>query len=67
MPSVYVAEITKRLHELPEEKLAIVYEFVSRLAEDGEMSEGLETMLACEAVLRRDWDRPEEDAGWGDL
>lgn len=67
MPSVYVAEITKRLHELPEEKLAIVYEFVSRLAKDGEMSEGLETMLASEAVLRRDWDRPEEDAGWGDL
>lgn len=67
MPSVYVAEITKRLHELPEEKLAIVYEFVSRLAGDGEMSEGLETMLASEAVLRRDWDRPEEDAAWGDL
>jgi hypothetical protein len=47
-----IAEITKRLRESPEEKLAAVYEFVSRLAEDGEMSDALKTMLASEAVLR---------------
>jgi hypothetical protein len=62
MASVDVAEITEQLRELPEEKLAIVHEFVSRPAEAGEMSEGLKTMLASEAVLRCDWDRPEEDA-----
>jgi hypothetical protein len=67
MASVDIATITQRLHELPEEKLAVVYEFVSRLAEDGEMSESLQTMLASEAILRRDWDRPEEDAAWADL
>jgi hypothetical protein len=67
MASVEIAEITEQLRELPKEKLAIVHEFVSRLAEDGEMSEGLKTMLASEAVLRRDWDRPEEDAAWADL
>jgi len=27
----------------------------------------LGTMLASESVLRRDWDRPEEDADWSDL
>lgn len=65
--AVDIAKITQRLHELPEEKLAVVYEFVSRLAEDGEVSESFKTMLASEAVLRRDWDRPEEDAAWADL
>ena len=65
--AIDIAEITQRLHELPEEKLAVVYEFVNRLAEDGEMSESFKTMLASEAVLRRDWDRPEEDAAWADL
>ena len=64
--AVDIAEITERLRELPEEKLAVVYEFVNRLAE-GRTSEGVETMLASEAVLRRDWDRPEEDAAWADL
>ena len=29
--------------------------------------EPLQTMLASEAVLRRDWDTPEEDAAWADL
>jgi len=65
--AVDIGEITQRLRELPEEKLAAVYEFVNRLAEDGEMSEGLKTMLASEVVLRRDWDRPEEDEAWADL
>jgi hypothetical protein len=65
--AVDISEITKRLRELPEEKLAVVYEFVNRLADDGQMSAGLKTMLASEAVLRRDWDRPEEDAAWADL
>ena len=65
--AVDITEITERLRELPEEKLAIVYEFVNRLAEGGKASEGFETMLASESVLRRDWDRPEEDAAWADL
>jgi hypothetical protein len=65
--AVDIAEITQRLHELPEEKLVAVYEFVNRLAKDGEMSESFKTMLASEAVLSRDWDRPEEDAAWADL
>ncbi len=65
--AVDIAEITERLRELPEEKLAAVYDFVNRLAEGGKMFESFETMLASEAVLSRDWDRPEEDAAWADL
>ncbi len=30
-------------------------------------SEAFQTMLASEAVLRRDWDRPEEDEAWANL
>jgi hypothetical protein len=65
--AVDITEITQRLRELPEEKLAVVYEFVNRLVGTGEVSESFKTMLASEPVLRRDWDRPEEDAEWADL
>jgi DNA-binding phage protein len=36
-------------------------------ARDATNSEALATMLATEAVLRRDWDRPEEVSAWTDL
>ena len=51
----------------------VVYDFVSYLVDretaqlHAEMSEALQTMLASEAVLRRDWDLPEEDLAWADL
>lgn len=73
MDSVTIEQIDERLKELPLEKLAVVYDFVSYLAAR-EASQGLgdlcgarETMLASEAVLRRDWDRPEEDEAWAHL
>ncbi|MBE7468722.1 MAG: DUF2281 domain-containing protein [Anaerolineae bacterium] len=54
--------------------MVVVYDFVSYLLERdlGQMlretaSESYQTMLASEAVLRRDWDLPEEDAAWADL
>jgi len=31
------------------------------------LSEAYQTMLASEAVLSRDWDRPEEDEAWANL
>jgi hypothetical protein len=34
---------------------------------EAQHSEGYETMLASEAVLRKEWDTPEEDEAWGDL
>jgi len=65
--AIDVDEITERLRALPEDKLAVVYQLVNRLADGGEMSESFRTMLASEAVLSRDWNRPEEDAAWADL
>ena len=61
------AQIDEQLQQLSPEQLASVYDFVSFLAERRSASESLATMLASEPVLRRDWDRPEEDEAWSDL
>ncbi len=67
MEVVTIAQIEERLRELHPDKLAVVLDFVSYLTERQRSSGALETMLASEAVLRRDWDTPEEDAAWADL
>ncbi len=74
METVTIPQITERLQELPPEKLAVVYDFVSYLAEresslasQDKSSEAIETMIASESILRQDWDRPEEDAAWANL
>ncbi|GIK40570.1 MAG: hypothetical protein BroJett011_44030 [Chloroflexota bacterium] len=73
MPTVTISQINESLQKLPADKLVIVYDFVSYLIERDvkltlrESSEAYETMIASEAVLRRDWDRPEEDEAWADL
>jgi hypothetical protein len=70
MTSATVDQIDARLRQLPPEKLVVVNDFVSFLLEQegltGEDS-ARATMFASEAVLRRDWDRPEEDAAWAHL
>jgi hypothetical protein len=66
-PGVSVAEIEERSRRLPPEKLVVVLDFVSYLL-DRELSlDPFSTALASEAVLARDWDRPEEDAAWQHL
>jgi len=74
MQTVTIAQITERLRKLSADKLVVVYDFVSYLAErqTGQAlreaaSEPYQTMLASESILRRDWDRPEEDAAWANL
>ncbi len=64
----------KVFHELkilPEPYQAEVLDFVEflrgKVRKRPEPSETSQTMLATEAVLRRDWDSPEEDAAWSDL
>jgi hypothetical protein len=71
---VAIPQITERLHELSADKLAVVYDFVSYLAEREKerllretFSDAYQTMLASEAVLGRDWERSEEDAAWATL
>ena len=74
METVAIPQITERLQKLPTDKLTVVYDFVSYLLEretaqtsPERFSEAFRTMLASEAVLRRDWDRPEEDEAWASL
>jgi hypothetical protein len=73
MQPIAIPQITERLQQLPEDKLAVVYDFVSYLVEretgqsSRRFSDAFQTMLASEAVLRRDWDRPEEDKAWANL
>jgi hypothetical protein len=67
MQAVTISQIEERLRQLPPEKLAVVFDFVSFLAERRPSAETLQTMLASEAVLRRDWDSPEEDEAWSGL
>lgn len=74
MQVVTVDQIDERLKKLPPEKLVVVYDFVSYLIERmteqslfDAPSEALQTMIASEAVLARDWNRPEEDLAWADL
>jgi len=67
MPTVTIPEIEERLRRLGPEELRFVFDFVSYLAERQGRSESFKTMLASEAVLHRDWDRPEEDEAWEDL
>ncbi len=62
-----IERIDERLRQLPPEKLAVVLDFVSYLVEREFASESFQTMLASEAVLRRDWDTPEEDEAWAHL
>jgi hypothetical protein len=71
---VSITKIVERLRQLPSDKLDVVYDFVSYLLEKqqgalrgGRRAEAMETMIASETVLKRDWDTPEEDAAWADL
>lgn len=74
MPAVTIPDIVARLQQLSDERLRLVYDFVASLADhEGQQAGGegttgaWQTMRASEAVLRRDWERPEEDRAWADL
>ena len=67
MQTITIAQIEERLRQLPADKLEVVFDFVSYLAERQLTSESFQTMLASEEVLRRDWERPEEEAAWAHL
>ena len=67
MEPASIEEIEEQLRRLPPDKLTVVLDFVSYLNERQQGAEVLETMLAAETALRKDWDRPEEDAAWAQL
>lgn len=71
MVTVSIQQIDDQLQELPPEKLAVVFDFVSYLVAR-ERAEQLEdsawaTMIASESVLATDWDSDDEDEAWGHL
>jgi hypothetical protein len=71
--TITISQINERLQKLSSDKLVVVYEFVSYLAEKErdelifETDSAFQTMLASEAILKRDWDLPEEDEAWASL
>lgn len=74
MQTITVSQILDRLHQLSIEKLAVVYDFVSYLAERDALiqsqepfSSSQDVLWASEAILRQDWERPEEDIAWANL
>ena len=74
MQTVTIPQIVERLQQLSAERLLVVYDFVSYLADRAGGQTGVEgtseawqMMVASESVLRRDWERPEEDRAWADL
>lgn len=67
MQTITVSQIEERLRQLPPGKLAVVFDFVSYLAEQQLAVESFQTVLASEPALCRDWERPEEEAAWAHL
>jgi hypothetical protein len=78
MQTITIPRIVERLQQLSGERLLVVSDFVSDFVSyladrEGQQtsiegtSEAWQTMVASEAVLRRDWERPEEDRAWADL
>ncbi|GIK57892.1 MAG: hypothetical protein HND44_14710 [Chloroflexi bacterium] len=71
--SVTIPQIIERLQKLSTERLWVAYDFVSYLAEKEmentflESDSAFQTMLATEAVLKRDWELAEEDEAWASL
>ena len=58
--------IAKEIEKIPEQYLEDVLDFISFL-EAKAVREGIETALASETSLNKDWLRPEEDEAWQNL
>ena len=58
--------LEERIRNLPPDKIKEVLDFVAFI-ESKVRGGALETMLASEAVLRKEWSTPEEDEAWASL
>jgi hypothetical protein len=67
MDPITIDQIEAQLKNLLPEKLAVVYDFVAFLAQQQKQPTAMQTMLASEAALRKDWDTPAEDEAWAHL
>ena len=58
--------LLKEIERVPEERLVELLDFTLFL-EAKSLQEGVETAIASETSLSKDWLRPEEDEAWRDL
>jgi hypothetical protein len=67
--NVTLKDIDARLQQLPPDKLTVVYDFVSYLLRSSESQDvsAWQMVVASESVLKRDWERPQEDEAWANL
>lgn len=59
-------QLIKEIEQIPEPLLEEVYDFVGYL-KTRDSRKRMQTPLASEASLKKDWLRAEEDAAWRDL
>ena len=67
MAAITIAQIEKRLQQLSPDKLPVVFDFVSYLAERAEEQELFGLALTSQEILRELWDGPEEEEAWAYL
>jgi len=74
MSTVTIQQINERLKSLPDDKLVVIFDFISYLAERelneillDTASNAIDCMNASEEVLARDWNLPAEDEAWASL
>jgi hypothetical protein len=58
--------IVNEIEQVPESFLEEILDFIRSLKIKAKTNK-LETMIASESSLKRDWLRPEEDEAWRDL
>jgi len=58
--------LLKEIERVPEERLVELLDFTLFLGAKA-LQEGVETAIASETSLMKDWLRPEEDEAWQDL
>jgi hypothetical protein len=67
MATTTIEEIDAKLRQLDPKQLPIVMNFVQSLMNGRRDDVVWQGMLASEATLAREWNRPEEDEAWADL
>ncbi len=67
MEPVTIEHIEEQLRQLPPGQLALVSKFISKLTRQQEAAERQYLLQIAETSLRKDWDRPEEEAAWAHL
>jgi len=58
--------ILKEIEKIPEQYLTEILDFI-RFLETKALEERIETAIASETSLKKDWLKPEEDEAWQDL